>query len=176
MEESTPEAVLKYRVELDGHVRNVEVTSGEDGWRVRIDDGAWRLVSGRHINRTMWSLRSDGEGGIVDVALDDDQAFVLGKRSYHLGSVVDPRQDVFSSHGVSDDGVVKTQMPGAVVRVLVHEGDTVAEGQILLVVEAMKMENEFKAPRAGRVDKVHVTAGQTVDSGAKLVEISSDES
>ena len=41
----------------------------------------------------------------MDVALDDDQAFVLGKRSYPLGTEIDPRQDVFSSHGVSDDGV-----------------------------------------------------------------------
>jgi biotin carboxyl carrier protein len=71
------------------------------------------------------------------------------------------------------EGTVKTPMPGRVVRVLCAEGDEVAAGQPVVVVEAMKMENELVAARAGKVVKIHVAAGATVESGAALIEIAS---
>ena len=64
---------------------------------------------------------------------------------------------------------VVAPMPGKVVRVLVAAGDEVAAGQGLVVVEAMKMENEIGSPRAGRVASVEVSAGQNVETGARLV-------
>jgi biotin carboxyl carrier protein len=64
---------------------------------------------------------------------------------------------------------VKSPMPGRVVKVLVAKGDSVAVGQGLVVLEAMKMENEVKARAAGTVAEVHVAAGATVEGGAKLV-------
>ena len=66
---------------------------------------------------------------------------------------------------------VLAPMPGRIVRVLVRAGDAVAAGQPLVVVEAMKMENELAAGRAGKVTKIHVAAGSTVESGALLVEV-----
>jgi biotin carboxyl carrier protein len=62
-------------------------------------------------------------------------------------------------------------MPGKVVRLLVNEGDSVEEGQGLVVVEAMKMENEIGAPKAGRVNSIAVEAGQAVEAGAELLVI-----
>jgi biotin carboxyl carrier protein len=62
-------------------------------------------------------------------------------------------------------------MPGRVVRVLVEPGQEVAEGEPLIVVEAMKMQNEMKAPRAGRVASVKAEAGATVSAGDILVVI-----
>jgi biotin carboxyl carrier protein len=62
-------------------------------------------------------------------------------------------------------------MPGRVVRVLVAPGDEVAARQGLVVVEAMKMENELGSPKAGRVKDVQVSAGQSVDAGRVLVVI-----
>jgi len=66
---------------------------------------------------------------------------------------------------------VRAQIPGRVVRVWVEAGDTVGSGQRLLAVEAMKMENEVRAPRAGVVAAVKVSAGQTVDLGDELVRL-----
>lgn len=66
---------------------------------------------------------------------------------------------------------IKAQMPGKVVRVSVVEGQTVAAGQGLLVLEAMKMENEIKASEAGVVKKVLIQAGSAVESGAELLVI-----
>jgi biotin carboxyl carrier protein len=62
-------------------------------------------------------------------------------------------------------------MPGKVVRVLVHTGDIVRARQPLVVVEAMKMENELRAGRDGRVAAIHVQEGASVDAGALMVEI-----
>jgi biotin carboxyl carrier protein len=62
-------------------------------------------------------------------------------------------------------------MPGKLVRVLVEAGQTVSAGQGLVVVEAMKMENELRAPRAGRVLQVAAREGQTVETGALLVSL-----
>ena len=62
-------------------------------------------------------------------------------------------------------------MPGKVVRLLVGVGDEVEQGQGVIVVEAMKMENEIAATRAGRVRSFAVETGQTVESGAELLVI-----
>jgi biotin carboxyl carrier protein len=66
---------------------------------------------------------------------------------------------------------IKAAMPGRVVNVLVAPGDEVREGQGVLIVEAMKMENELKSPKAGKVVEVKVAAGQTVEKGELLVVI-----
>jgi biotin carboxyl carrier protein len=67
------------------------------------------------------------------------------------------------------DKTVKSPMPGRVVKVLVAKGDAVEVGQGLLVLEAMKMENEVRARVAGTVAEVHVAPGATVEGSAKLV-------
>ena len=70
---------------------------------------------------------------------------------------------------VPELGEVRAPMPGLVLRVPVAEGDEVAAGQTLLVLEAMKMENAVKAPAAGTVQAVAVSEGQAVEKGALLV-------
>ncbi len=64
---------------------------------------------------------------------------------------------------------VKAPMPGNILKVNVTQGQTVAEGQVLVVLEAMKMENEIMAPKAGTVTQVLVSKGSTVDTDAPLV-------
>jgi biotin carboxyl carrier protein len=67
--------------------------------------------------------------------------------------------------------VVKSPMPGLVVSVAVQVGDTVAEGQTLTILEAMKVENEIRSPQAGIVKAVHIAPGKRVEEGDKLVTI-----
>lgn len=79
----------------------------------------------------------------------------------------------FKPSGLSNAnaGSLITDMPGKVVKVLTSQGTVVNQGDTLLILEAMKMENEIKAGIGGVVKSVHVTEGQTVDSGQLMIEI-----
>jgi biotin carboxyl carrier protein len=85
----------------------------------------------------------------------------------------DPRQWKRSAHAADAHGqaVIKAVMPGKIVRVLVAVGDEVAAGQGVIVVEAMKMQNELKAPRDGRVAAIEVKEHDSVNAGARLLTI-----
>ena len=69
-------------------------------------------------------------------------------------------------------GSVVAPMPGTVIKILKNEGDAVKAGDVVLILEAMKMENEIYAPCAGSIAQVLVTKGQSVDTGTPLVSIS----
>lgn len=88
--------------------------------------------------------------------------------------VTDPRAFRSGGQGKSQGGpiVVSAVMPGKVVRVLVSPGDRVEAGQGLIVVEAMKMQNELRAPREGTIDRVAVAVGENVEVGDLLLVIS----
>jgi biotin carboxyl carrier protein len=72
---------------------------------------------------------------------------------------------------VATEGAVTAIMPGKIIRVVVAQGDKVAEGDVICILEAMKMENELKAPKAGLVKALYVESGQDVETGAVLAEI-----
>ena len=78
----------------------------------------------------------------------------------------EPKKEVVVSAGQE---VIEAPMPGNIWKVLVKEGDTVSEGDTLLILEAMKMENEIMAPSDGTVDTVPVVKGASVNSGDVLV-------
>ncbi len=119
------------------------------------------------------SVRVDGQ--VVDLTLEgappDVGAVASGHRSYVRVESERMRSAEQAKKGTmaGGDKVVKSPMPGRVVKVLVAPGDEVQAGQGLLVLEAMKMENEVRARTAGKVAAVHVTAGIAVEGNAKLV-------
>jgi biotin carboxyl carrier protein len=135
-----------------------------DGRPVDLD----ALAIGARIN-----VRVDGK--IVDLTTEStppDLGIVAnGHRSYVRVQSERMRsaEQAKSSTVSASDRIVKSPMPGRVVKVLVAEGDTVAPGQGLVVLEAMKMENEVKARAAGTVGQIHVKAGATVEGNAKLI-------
>jgi glutaconyl-CoA/methylmalonyl-CoA decarboxylase subunit gamma len=73
--------------------------------------------------------------------------------------------------GPAAGGGVPAPMPGSIIELKVREGDTVKKGDVLLILEAMKMENEVTAPRGGTVTRILVKKGDTVNSGDPLLEI-----
>ena len=95
---------------------------------------------------------------------------VVGLRRY-LVELRDPRQWRRTGSSLEAEGPqeIVAPMPGKIVKVLVTEGEEVKRDQGLLVIEAMKMQNELRAPRAGRVERVYLGEGRGVDSGARLV-------
>jgi biotin carboxyl carrier protein len=119
------------------------------------------------------SVRVDGQ--VVDLTVEgtppDVGAVASGHRSYvRVESERMRSADQAKKTTVAGgDKTIKSPMPGRVVKVLIAKGDTVQAGQGLMVLEAMKMENEVRARAAGTVAEVHVTAGATVEGGARLV-------
>ena len=129
-------------------------------------------------------LASRGEGGAQSISIDGrvielwlestpPKLGVIADGQRFFATVESERMRIRAAAKPSGggEGVLQSPMPGRVVRVLVAEGDEVEAGAPIVVIEAMKMENELTATRAGKVVKVHVAAGATVDGGARLVEI-----
>jgi biotin carboxyl carrier protein len=104
------------------------------------------------------------------VSMPDGLHVHVGGRQFSV-EVRDPRDASRLSRAATGSGRqnISTPMPGKVVRMLVREGDEVEAGQGLVIVEAMKMQNEMKASRAGRVVEVRVRGGETVGAGDTLV-------
>ena len=71
----------------------------------------------------------------------------------------------------SDSEKISAPMPGTIINVLVTEGQKVSEGDVLLILEAMKMENEIASPIDGVIEKINVTKGQSVETGENLIYI-----
>ena len=80
-----------------------------------------------------------------------------------------PRPSASGSGGAAGDGTIAAPMQGTIVRLLVKEGDEVAAGQAVLVLEAMKMENHLHAERDGTVKEIRVQPGDTVGLGDVLI-------
>ncbi|HYN09150.1 MAG TPA: biotin/lipoyl-containing protein [Vicinamibacterales bacterium] len=140
----------RVRVIVDGQAREVRVASTELGLALLFDDG-------RSVDAAL-TERAAGEW-FVQLPKVDISASVNGRRFGH------GRRGA----AVKGDQRVLAPMPGRIVRVLVRAGDAVAAGQPLVVVEAMKMENELKSPRAGRVKEVSVSEGASIEAGRLLV-------
>lgn len=170
--------IATFEVEVNGRTRTVAVervgSQAEGRYRVTID-GRTRLVDARPAGHGRLSLLFPQEQArSFDVAIapasvtDLDihmpegavRAIVNGRRSR--------REGPSEASGTGEQRIV-APMPGRVVRVLVAAGDEVLARQPLVVVEAMKMENELSAPRAGRVKDVEVRDGMSVDAGRLLV-------
>src|SRR5579859_4056887 len=163
-----------YLVEIEGAERLVTVDDGPDGLRVRIGDepeqaANWSLAQ----DPAIYSLLLDGQSRQVRVVPDPEQAntwqlSLRGHRfSAHVQTERERRLSRVSAGKQAPTGplTIKAPMPGLVRAVVVQVGDTVQQGQRLLLLEAMKMENEIPAPRAGTVQAIQVAAGETVDTG-----------
>jgi len=165
---------VKFIAREAGNDIEVEVHRHGSGYRVRIGD-RWLEADLVNIGRYVRSLRLDDgtQFSLVHHREGNAHEISLGDSTVHV-EIIDPlaakrrRRD----DEMSGSGAVKALMPGRVVRVSVSKGDAVRKGAGLLILEAMKMENEIQAPADGTVDEVFVEPGQTVEAGAELVRIS----
>jgi biotin carboxyl carrier protein len=119
-----------------------------------------------------FSVLLNGKSHQIRIAPRADGTLTLhtGLAEYHA-EVTDPRLWRGRKHGVLEaEGrqQITAPMPGKVVRLLVSEGDAVEAGQGLLVVEAMKMQNEIRSPKAGKVEKLLAKENQAVNAGDVL--------
>jgi biotin carboxyl carrier protein len=135
------------------------------------------LVNGRPLELSADADVVEVEPGVYSVLLNgrsfevraEQTGMTVNGKPYEV-SIEDPRALKRRGAGSAAEGTqtLKASMPGKVVRLLVSEGDDVAANQAVLVVEAMKMQNEVKSPKAGRVISVRVTQGSAVGAGDVL--------
>jgi acetyl/propionyl-CoA carboxylase alpha subunit len=157
---------------------------GDQQFTIDINHSGEVTVNGEVINvdmlqmqdTTMYSMIIDGQshdvrmnegdgvyivqlgGAILEVIVEDERTRRLaGLRS--------------SPAAVTGEVVIKAPMPGVVVDILVAEGQEVEQGDVVVVLESMKMQNEFKAPRAGRVHLVRVSLGDKIEQNGVMLTI-----
>ena len=165
---------MKYYVTIDGQEHCVALKKTPNGvYTCRIDDGdefdAQFIRRGNHLH-----LISDNVSLSLATSLESDDLTAGGPRqrvAVESAALRALRSATGSSSGQDRGGLIASPMPGRVVKNLVAEGDTVTTGQGVVVVEAMKMENELKATLDGTVVKVYASADDLVEASAPLIEI-----
>ena len=161
---------------------DVELTH-QDGVTTLVWEGQSHPIDILELEPGCYSILMAGRS--VEVRLDqaksqDPEAHayraMLYDGSYEF-ALVDPRRALLAGGGGpgAGGGILASPMPGKIVKLLVKVGDTVQEGQTLLVMEAMKMQNELKTTTTGTITMVHVQEGATVETGSVLVTVVAPE-
>ena len=169
---------VQYEVEIGGRVRQVSIRRTNGGFSVGVD-GHERAVDAVRIDDHTLSLLMGGASHEVTIVPDQ----VTGQLSVGIGAV--PLSVGLNSSrkwGRKDDGGsarggpqrVVAPMPGKIARILVKAGEPVSVRQPLVVIEAMKMENELRAAREGVVAQLLVKEGQSVDAGTLLLVVEAE--
>jgi biotin carboxyl carrier protein len=168
---------MTFEIDINGRTRSVSIERGEPG-RFRVTmDGTHHKVDAVRVGVHGLSLLLDGteqasrEVQVTPATTRGELLVTLGGRT--VAATVNGRRTgragVDGGPGGQGEQPVVAPMPGRVLRLLVAVGDEVAARQGVVVVEAMKMENELRSPKAGRVREVNVAAGTLVEAGRVLL-------
>jgi biotin carboxyl carrier protein len=166
---------MKYVATIEGESRVVEISGADGRYHVTVGDVAWD-VDARATAPGMYSLLIGGVSYVADVVDRDGVCVVaVGGELYEI-TVEEQTRHIIRTRGGAGSGAgsrtLTAPLPGKISRVAVRPGDVVNAGDILLVIEAMKMENEFRAGAAGTVAEVRVAAGEAVNAGDVLLVLS----
>jgi pyruvate carboxylase subunit B len=168
---------VKYVATLGGKSVIVELTPGDDGHhRLSVGDEVWE-VDARATFPGLYSLLVGGVSRVAAVVDRDGTCVVhVGGEAYEV-LVEEQTRWIIRAHGgaegAADGQTLTAPLPGKITHVAIRPGDTVRAGDTLVVIEAMKMENEFKAAAPGTVAEVRVVPGQAVNPGDVLVVVHS---
>ncbi len=170
---------MKFEVQLTGpegkKLRSVELERDGSHWKITLD-GQPIVADAVEIDPNTFSLLLEGQSYEVRVTPSPDGVLKLQTRLQEFtAEVADPRAWRGRRHGALEaegSQQVFAPMPGKVIRILVQAGDKVEAGQGLLVVEAMKMQNEIRSPKGGTVERLQVKEGQAVNAGEVLCIVS----
>jgi biotin carboxyl carrier protein len=164
---------MKYITTVDGKEYLVEIVDEKhisiNGKIVEVD---FESVSGQPV----YSLIVDGKSHESYVQQGDDNWQVLLRGRLYPVTVEDERERrlrAAAGSGVAESGefLLKAPMPGLVVTILVEEGQEIKKGQVILILESMKMQNELKSPRDGTIGRIRVKAGESVEQRQTLLSV-----
>ena|SRR5882724_984744 len=180
---------MTFDLQIDGVPARLEVHRDGDLYRYRVGDQDERQAQLAEVEPGVFSVLLDGRSYEARAERRNEQgtehrneygdeygdacAWITVRGRRFRIAITDPRRWMQTSAAAlgHDRETIVASMPGKIVRVLVQPGETVAAGQGVIVIEAMKMQNEMKARRAGHVTAVPVREGETVAAGAILATI-----
>ena len=164
---------MEFEYVVNGIRRTIALEKKGDRFVIR--DGAAEVEADiRRISDHEIQVRAGGQSQTVWLAGDGQRRFINARGRYF--SVTEPSQDSGRFAGGEDKSAdagsaIRAPMPGRVIKLNVAEGQEVRKNQSLLIVEAMKMENDIRSSADGVVRKIHVSAGELVDSEKTLIEL-----
>ena len=151
-------------------LRNIEIKRDGEKVFAKVDDREYELEASEP-EQNVFLLKHAGrvhEFYVAPATQPGSPQIVSSRKADVEVTLIDPKRLRGSgADGASADGLaeIKTMMPGKVVRLIASVGDTVEKGDAVMVVEAMKMQNDLKAPKTGIVKEIRVKEGSTVSAG-----------
>jgi len=164
---------MKYITTVENKQFLVEII---DDKHVSVDGKVYEVDFESVSGQPVYSLIVDGKSHESYVAQGDDNWQVLLRGRLYPVTVEDERERrlrAAAGGGVAETGEfhLKAPMPGLVVAIPIEEGQEIKKGQVLLILESMKMQNELKAPRDGIVHRIKVKAGESVEQKQTLLSV-----
>ena len=158
---------MKLQAELNDEQHEIEIKRDGEKVFARIDDREYNLEASE-VEPNVWLLKIDNR--IFQIYAAPNGIVNLGKHQFEI-KLIDPKKmrgSGAAGANAAASSEIKTAMPGKLVRILVEVGAEIAKGDGVLVVEAMKMQNEMKAQKDGIVKEIRYAEGATVNAGDVL--------
>lgn len=164
---------MRYEVTINGNKIPVIIDEiGRFQYSININ-GKEIQVDAHQTEPCVYSILVDGRSYEVYITQEGEESIIIINGETHRVSVIDKRRKLLRSIGApkkeSGELIISAPMPGKVVRILKNVGERVEKNQGVIVVEAMKMENELRSVSDGIIKNIFVKEGDTVASGQKLV-------
>ena len=164
---------MKYITTIDEKEFAVEIV---DDHHVSINDKLFEVDFESVNGQPVYSMLIDGQSYEAYVyAVEDEWQVLLLGRQYPIKVEDEREKRLRSSVGgkvqASGEFQLKAPMPGLVVAIAVNEGQQIEKGQVLVILESMKMQNELKSPRTGKVERIKVKAGESVEQRQLLLSV-----
>ena len=171
---------MLFIAKTDSKQYRIEVKESRGQWEVSLTDTKTEQKETCLLNKTDFqqvgeviSLIFENRSYLIDIVAEGDDYTVFTKGSHKTIHLLTEERMLYNELAgageAMEEELMKSGMPGKVVEVRAKEGDQVKEGDLLLVMEAMKMENEIRAGRGGEVKKVYAREGQSVETGSRLI-------
>lgn len=165
---------MKYEVQIDEQALNLEINS-EDNKVIVTSKLGQSVLDIAEVDKAVYSVLMNNHSFVVRIGLKQNKRIYVNGTPFNI-SLLDAvhlhlRDLGWESKLERNTGLIESQIPGLISKIFHQVGDAVQEGEHLFLMEAMKMENEIQSPVAGRILKLNVSEGQTVEKGTILAEI-----
>lgn len=170
---------MKFSTEINGETLVFELIDSEDGL-IFLKNGEKSIINFIQLSSHSYSFLAGNKSHHVTVRKNQEEYQITIDHKPHVVKLKDAKQIILEAIGCSEKqeettGECRAPIPGLVSKLFVNKGQTISKGDKLLILEAMKMENEITAHISGIIQSLHISRGQPVEKNALLLIIESDQ-